>query len=360
MKIGIIGAGQLGRMLALAGYPLGSRFRFLDRSSDAPGAQVGEIVLGRFDDAEQLAALANSVDLMTFDVENVPADLLYDIADKINFLPPVPALETAQDRLREKRLFAELEIPTPRWQPVDSLDALHAAVDDIDLPAIVKTCRLGYDGRGQTVLRKLEDLQPAWERFAGVPLILEQFVRYEREVSIIGVRSTEGETAYYALTENVHEHGILRHSLAPYDVPNLQRLAEKYLQRVFDRYDYAGVLTIEFFVIDGKLVANEIAPRVHNSGHWTIEGAVTSQFENHIRAIRGLPLGDTSGLGHAAMVNFLGQLPVLEPVLAIRGAHYHDYGKSPRPMRKLGHCTITAETAAARDEGLLSLLALVG
>ena len=359
MRIGIIGAGQLGRMLALAGYPLGSRFRFLDHSRDAPGAQVGEIVLGSFDDAECLSKLAGSVDLMTFDVENVPAELLHVIADAVAFLPPVPALEAAQDRRSEKQLFADLGIPTPRWRAGDSLIELQEAQKEIGLPAILKTRRLGYDGRGQAVLRTSDDLTAAWDKFDGAALILEQFLDFERELSIIGARSTTGETACYQLTENVHREGILRYSLAPYVSSRLQSQAEDYLQRLFDRFDYAGVLTIEFFLVGGELLANEIAPRVHNSGHWTIEGAVTSQFENHIRAIRGLPLGDTTTLGHAAMLNFLGALPPLEPVLSIRGAHYHDYGKTPRPMRKLGHCTITADSAAARDDALARLKSLI-
>lgn len=360
MNIGIIGAGQLGRMLALAGYPLGSRFRFLDRSEDAPGAQVGSIVLGSFDDAEKLAELAASVDLMTFDVENVPADLLHEIAATVPFLPPVAALETTQDRRSEKQLFAALDIPTPRSHAVGSEEQLDSAVADLGLPAVLKTRRLGYDGRGQVVLRSADQVAPAWQQLGGVALILEQFVPFEQEVSIIGARNTRGETAFYPLTHNVHENGILRHSLAPYLDEHLQRAAEDYLHRLFDRFDYAGILTIEFFVVDGKLVANEIAPRVHNSGHWTIEGAVTSQFENHIRAIRGLPLGDTTARGHTAMVNFLGQLPPLEPVLSIAGAHYHDYGKQPRPGRKLGHCTVTAATAEQRDAAVAQLATLTG
>ncbi len=359
MKIGIIGAGQLGRMLALAGYPLGSRFQFLDRSADAPGAQVGDIVLGAFDDPEKLMALAGRVDLMTFDVENVPAALLDDVARQVTFLPPVAALATAQDRLAEKQLFESLDIPTPLWQAVDSRGELDQAVAALGLPAVLKTRRLGYDGRGQAMLREAADVGPGWGKLGGVPLILEQFQDFEREVSVIGARSTQGEVVFYPLTENTHEGGILRYCCAPYLAEPLQRVAERHLQALFDRFDYAGVLTIEFFVVGGELVANEIAPRVHNSGHWTIEGATTSQFENHIRAIRGLPLGDTAPLGHSATVNFLGRMPPLEPVLRISGAHYHDYGKQPRPLRKLGHCTINTPTAAARDVALADVLALV-
>ncbi len=360
MRIGIIGAGQLGRMLALAGYPLGSRFRFLDRSPDAPGAQVGEIVLGRFDDPDKLSALADGVDLMTFDVENVPGSLLHAIAARLPFLPPVSALEITQDRLSEKKLFGELGIATPRWQAVDDLASLNDAVADIGRPSVLKTRRLGYDGRGQSILTRDSDLESVYRRFDGVPLILEQFIDYEREVSVIGARSTRCECVFYPLAENVHRDGILRYSIAPFGDSQLQAAAEDYLQRLFERFDYAGVLTIEFFVVDGALVANEIAPRVHNSGHWTIEGAVTSQFENHIRAIRGLPLGSTEARGHSAMINFLGEMPALEPVLSIPGAHYHDYGKTPRPQRKLGHCTITAATPAERDAALDRLLALGG
>ncbi|MBT8144604.1 MAG: 5-(carboxyamino)imidazole ribonucleotide synthase [Gammaproteobacteria bacterium] len=359
MRIGIIGAGQLGRMLALAGYPLGSRFHFLDRSAEAPGAQVGEIVLGAFDDPQRLAELAQQVELITFDVENVPADLLNEIAAQRPFLPPVNALATAQDRLAEKQLFDSLGIATPQWHAVDSLAELETGIGAIGLPAVLKTRRLGYDGRGQMVLREPADIQTAWEKLGSWPLILEQFMPFEREVSIIGARSTGGETVYYPLSENTHQDGILHYCTAPYIDQAMQATAESYLAQLFEKFDYAGVLTIEFFVVDGQLVANEIAPRVHNSGHWTIEGARTSQFENHIRAIRGLPLGSTTPIGHSAMVNFIGQLPPLETVLAIRGAKYHDYGKSPRPLRKLGHCTITTSDAGDRDSSLQRLLQLV-
>lgn len=359
MRIGIIGAGQLGRMLALAGYPLGSRFHFLDKSADAPGAQVGEIVLGAFDDPEKLAALASHVELMTFDVENVPAPLLEALAAQTPFLPPVPALATAQDRLAEKQLFDQLGIPTPQWHPVDALEDLQRAVAALGTPAVLKTRRLGYDGRGQVVIANPRQLTSAWEQLGQWPLILEQFMPFEREVSIIGARSTTGQSVFYPLSENTHKNGILRYCTAPYPDAQLCQQAVQYLAMLFERFDYAGVLTIEFFVVDGQLVANEIAPRVHNSGHWTIEGASTSQFENHIRAIRGLPLGDTSPIGHSAMVNFIGTLPPLEAVLSVNGAKYHDYGKSPRPLRKLGHCTVTMPTPGERDTGLAALLEII-
>lgn len=358
MKVGIIGAGQLGRMLALAGYPLGLRFVFVDQSGDAPGGQVGEIIEGAFDDPAALGRLADVADVVTFDVENVPEAAVRSISDRVRFLPPVEALATAQDRLAEKRTFATLHIPTARFLPVATPEALELAVAQMGLPCVLKTRRLGYDGRGQRVLRDPGDIAPAWEALGGVPMILETFVPFEREVSVIGVRRRSGETRFYRLSENIHEEGILAYSRAPYEDPELQSTAERHIRRLMDHLDYAGVLTIEFFVHEGRLLANEMAPRVHNSGHWTIEGAVTSQFENHIRAILDLPLGETGCNGYSAMVNLLGELPSLDKVLAIPGAHFHSYGKSPRPRRKLGHCTIVAAGAADRDAALARLLTL--
>jgi 5-(carboxyamino)imidazole ribonucleotide synthase len=358
MRIGVIGAGQLGRMLALAGYPLGLRFVFLDQSADAPGAQVGRIIRGAFDDLQRLQELAADVDVVTFDVENVPVEAVQAIAATKPFFPPVKALGASQDRLYEKTLFRELKIPTPPFTPVDALEQFEAAVAKIGIPGVLKTRRLGYDGRGQYVVRSPDDVATAWKLLGGVPLIYEGFVDFSREVSIIGVRSTTGETRFYPLSANTHEAGILRHSVAPYRNASLQTQAETYLKRLLKRFDYAGVLTIEFFVKNGLLIANEMAPRVHNSGHWTIEGAETSQFENHVRAILGLPLGGTRATGHSAMMNFIGRIPTLRNILRVSGVHFHSYGKEPRPGRKLGHCTITAPSGQARDRALQQLLRL--
>ncbi len=358
MKIGIIGAGQLGRMLALAGYPLGLRFVFLDQSSDAPGGQVGRIIPGAFDDPARLRELASEVDVVTFDVENVPVTAVESIASQKPFLPPVKALGASQDRLHEKTLFQQLKIPTPPFAAVDSIEDLHAAVEKIGLPGVLKTRRLGYDGRGQFYLRKHADIEAAWRTLGSVPLIYEGFVDFTREVSIIGVRSTTGETMFYPLSANTHSQGILRYSIAPYRNAPLQKQAETYMRRLLKHLDYAGVLTIEFFVRGGKLIANEMAPRVHNSGHWTIEGAQTSQFENHVRAILGLPLGSTQANGHSAMMNFIGTIPELGNILRVSGVHFHSYGKEPRPNRKLGHCTINAPSPTARDRALQQLLRL--
>jgi len=360
MNIGIIGAGQLGRMLALAGYPLGQRFVFVDRSADAPGGQVGEIITGDFDDPQALAALADRVDVITFDVENVPESAVRPIAEKRTFLPPVEALASAQDRLDEKRIFVSLGIPTARFLPVENRATLDHAIGEIGLPAVLKTRRLGYDGRGQAFIRGPDDVDAAWQRLGRHPLILEAFVPYEREVSIIGVRRPSGEQRFYPLSENVHDGGILSHTRAPLEAPDLQATAERYCHRLMQHLDYAGVLTIEFFVREQRLLANEMAPRVHNSGHWTIEGTVCSQFENHIRAILDLPLGETAATGHAGMVNLLGELPDLAEILALPGVHFHSYGKDPRPLRKLGHCSVVRPDPAARDESLAALLRLCG
>ena len=356
MKIGIIGAGQLGQMLALAGYPLALQFRFLDSSAEAPGARVAPIVVGAFDDLKALRRLAGEVDVVTYEFENVPVAALHEMAATRPCFPPVDALRVSQDRVLEKELFGRLGIPTPPYRAVDSLTELEAAVNAIGLPCVLKTRRLGYDGRGQRVLKRRADVGPAWAALGGVPLILEGFVKFDREVSIVGARSTRGELRAYPIVTNTHREGILRVTVAPTRDARLQRAAEAHLRRVAEHFDYAGVLTIEFFVERGRLVANEMAPRVHNSGHWTIEGAVTSQFENHLRAILGLPLGDTRPVGHSAMVNYIGTMPERERILALPGTHHHDYGKAPRANRKLGHCTVVAASAAQRDTVLRQLL----
>jgi 5-(carboxyamino)imidazole ribonucleotide synthase len=279
----------------------------------------------------------------------VPVAALQQVAATHPVWPPVEALRVSQDRLLEKQLFNKLKIPTPPFRAVESLAELRAAVRALGLPCVLKTRRLGYDGKGQRCLRKPADLEPAWNALGGVPLILEGFVDFEREVSIVGVRSTRGEVRAYPIAANTHKEGILRVTLAPHRNPVLQKAAEIHLKRLLRHFDYAGVLTIEFFVHKGRLVANEMAPRVHNSGHWTIEGAATSQFESHLRAILGLPLGETAPVGHCAMVNFIGVLPDRDAILALPGVHWHDYGKEPRPGRKLGHCTVVAGSAVERD-----------
>jgi 5-(carboxyamino)imidazole ribonucleotide synthase len=360
MTVGIVGAGQLGRMLALAGYPLGQDFLFLDRSADTPGGQVAPILCGEFTDRSLLADLAERSDVLTFDWENISVEALRELkkgnGKRPVICPPVTALAAAQDRVSEKKLFEKLRIPTTRWRSVDSRDQLLQAAREIGLPGVIKTRRLGYDGKGQAVVRSEADLDRAWQELGSAPLIYEEWVPFEREVSIIGARSRNGEIAVYPLNDNLHSGGILRLTRAPYGSPLLQRQAARFLERVLLHFRYVGVLTIEFFVRKGSLVANEMAPRVHNSGHWTIEGAETSQFENHVRAILGLPLGSTRALGHSAMINLIGTMPPVKRLLAHEGVHVHDYGKDERPGRKLGHCTFVAQTPKARDTRARRLL----
>jgi len=344
VTIGILGGGQLGYMLALAGYPLGLHFRFLDPSPEAPVGRIAQRVTADFSDQAALEKFSSGLELVTYEFENVPVEAAEFLAARVPVYPPPVALETAQDRLKEKQLFQKLGIATTEFVPVSKPNELDAALKKIGLPAVLKTCRMGYDGKGQWILRTTEDVAKAKSELPAVPLILERFVPFTRELSILAVRSSNGETAVYPLVENHHRGGILRLSLgpAPRLEPPIQRAAENAARHVLESLKYVGVLAIEFFEHDGRLLANEMAPRVHNSGHWTIEGAVTSQFENHLRAVLGMPLGSTGLTGHSAMLNLIGELPESAEVLAVPDTHLHLYGKSPRPGRKLGHVTLRA------------------
>jgi 5-(carboxyamino)imidazole ribonucleotide synthase len=339
-------------MLALAGIPLGLQFRFLDPSPDAPAAQLGTHVAEDFNDTEALQHFAQGLDVVTYEFENVPVASAKFLSERVPVYPPVEALEVAQDRLTEKSYFQKLDVPTPRFAAVNTREELDAAIAQIGLPAVLKTRRFGYDGKGQSVLRDTEDVAGAWQSLGGVPLILEEFVPFEREVSILAVRARDGATAFYPLVENHHHEGILRLSLAPAPslTSELQTLAEEYARRLLQSLNYVGVLAIEFFQRGDELMVNEFAPRVHNSGHWTIEGAVSSQFENHMRAVCGLPLGETRALGHCAMHNLIGTLPDVPRVLATPGAHLHLYGKEPKPGRKIGHITLCEENQGTLNE----------
>ena len=354
MIVGILGGGQLGRMLALAGYPLGLRFRFLDPNPSAPAGHVGELITGNFTDPAILDRFADGLSVITFEFENVPLQTAQQLNARVPVFPPPPALDAGQDRLAEKRLFKRVGIPLPPWQSVESHANLKSAAAAVGLPAVLKTRRLGYDGKGQFVLRAEHDIDRAWDTLTGGSFVLEKFVPFDRELSIIAVRNRRGDTRFYPLVENHHRLGILRWSHAP--APNLtsaiQKKAEHHAAAVLDALNYVGVLAIEFFEKDGDLFANEMAPRVHNSGHWTIEGARTSQFENHLRAILDLPLGDPDALGHSAMLNLIGNLPSTAECCAIPEAHLHLYGKSPRPERKLGHLTFQSSDPS-RVEQLL-------
>ncbi len=358
-RIGIVGAGQLGRMLALAGYPLGLSCVFLDRSADAPGAQVAPIIVGDLADPEKLQELASRSDVVTFDWENIAGSALAPLRHISAVRPPRAALEVSQDRVREKALFVKLQIPVAPHAAVDSIAQLSRAVLELGAPGVLKTRRLGYDGKGQFVLRSARDIEAAWATLGGVGLIYEKFQAFSREVSLVGARSARGDMVFYPLSSNTHGNGILHYGIAPFPGAGLQRAAQKYMRRVMRALSYVGILAIEFFVVAGRLIANEMAPRVHNSGHWTIEGCATSQFQNHLRAICDLPLGSTSALGHTAMINFLGTMPDKDALLAIDGLAYHDYGKQPRPGRKVGHCTILKKHARDRDQALQRALKLI-
>jgi 5-(carboxyamino)imidazole ribonucleotide synthase len=344
VTIGILGGGQLGYMLALAGYPLGLHFRFLDPSPEAPVGRIAPRVTADYTDQAALEKFASGLELVTYEFENVPVEAARFLAEHIPVYPPPAALEAAQDRHAEKDLFRNLGIATAEFAPVSNSRELDTAVKAVGLPAVLKTSRMGYDGKGQWILRSTDDVVKAKSELPTAKLILERFVPFTRELSVLAVRSRSGESAIYPLVENHHRSGILRLSLAPAPrlEPPIQRAAENAAHRVLESLKYVGVLAIEFFEHQGNLLANEMAPRVHNSGHWTIEGAVTSQFENHLRAVLGLPLGSAAPAGHCAMLNLIGDLPDSSEVLAVPDAHLHLYGKSPRPGRKLGHLTLRA------------------
>ena len=347
MRIGIIGAGQLGQMLGHAAHKLGHKCFFLDPSLSPPAATVGPVVQAPFDDRVALAVLADKCDVLTFEFENVPVSALADIADLVPIYPPLEALRHAQDRLAEKKLFASLNIPIPVYRRIDSPADLEAAAESIGLPLVVKTRRMGYDGKGQFVLQDAARIDDAWNELGASALIAEQWVAFDCEVSAIGVRNVSGDIASYCLTQNEHSGGILRASRAPFDEAELTEQAERHMRKLLEHLDYVGVLALELFVSDGMLLANEFAPRVHNSGHWTIDGAVTSQFTNHLLAITNEHPGPTGNLGHAGMVNLIGQIP--DTARTLSHGCLHDYGKTPRPGRKLGHITVVADSNAARD-----------
>jgi 5-(carboxyamino)imidazole ribonucleotide synthase len=344
-RVGIVGGGQLGRMLALAGYPLGIECITLDPSPGSPAAQVAPALVGAYDDLERLAELAGRSDVLTYEFENVPVEAARFTQTLRPVYPPPESLEAAQDRLTEKRLFEKVGLEVPPYEAVDSLDELTDALARIGTPAVLKTRRLGYDGKGQAVIHDAVLAEDAWRAIGEVPAILERLVAFDRELSILSARGRDGSVACYPLVENHHRDGILRLSVAPAPdlTRDLQDRAESFARAVMDRLEYVGVMAIELFQVGDELLGNEMAPRVHNSGHWTIEGAGTSQFENHLRAVTGLPLGSTEARGSSAMVNLIGAVPDTAAITDITGAHLHLYGKEPRPGRKLGHVTIVAE-----------------
>ncbi|MFK2879035.1 5-(carboxyamino)imidazole ribonucleotide synthase [Rhodanobacter hydrolyticus] len=348
--LGILGGGQLARMLALAAAPLGVNSLVVDSAADACAGQVAPLVKADWGDYATLEEFARKVDVVTFDFENVPAETAQWLAERVAVFPNPRALAVAQDRLAEKTLFRECGLHTPEFMAVDDRTGLDRALAAVGAPAILKTRRLGYDGKGQFRLKSLADADAAWAALGAQAakhgLILEAFVPFQRELSVVAVRGRDGDFRTWPLTRNWHVDGVLSMSLAPApQIDELQPRATALARTLAEHLDYVGVFALELFVKDGELLGNEMAPRVHNSGHWTIEGAHTSQFENHVRAVLGLPLGDTGARGQSAMFNWIGELPDPAPVLRGVDAHWHDYGKSARAGRKVGHATVCAPDA---------------
>lgn len=360
MITAVLGGGQLARMLALAGAPLGLRTRCLDPSADAVAGHVSELIVAEFDDVAALGRLAQGAEVCTFEFENVPVAATEWLTEHATVHPHPRALGIGQDRVQEKQLFQRLGIGVAKFEAASTLEGLRQAVETVGAPCIIKTRRLGYDGRGQVRLQPGDDLAQAIDAaYASLTenyhsgLVVEGMVPFDRELSVLAVRSRSGEIACYPLVENEHEGGILRRSRAP--APNLspevQVEAAQIATTLLNELDYVGVLAIELFDVGGTLLANEMAPRVHNSGHWTIEGSVCSQFENHLRAVHGLPLGSTEMAqgGVATMINLIGEMPARQQLLSLPGVHVHDYGKSARANRKLGHATVVGQDRAEVD-----------
>ncbi|MDQ4064469.1 MAG: 5-(carboxyamino)imidazole ribonucleotide synthase [Actinomycetota bacterium] len=362
MRVGVVGGGQLGRMLGLAGVPLGCTFTFLDPSEGAGARAVGDLLVGSYDDDARLAELAARSDVVTYEFENVPADAARRLEETVPVLPPPRSLDLTQDRASEKQLFEKCGIDVAPYALASSRDEIAHALDEVGYPAVVKTRREGYDGKGQFVVRSPAGFQERAMDVAERPLLVEQLVELRRELSIIAVRSRAGDVVTYPLVENLHHEGILRVTRAPADdVAALEEPAERAVRTLLDELGHVGMLTVELFETrDGRLLGNEMAPRVHNSGHWTIEGAETSQFENHIRAITGLPLGTTTPRGFSAMVNLVGGVPDASDVLAVPGAHLHLYDKETRPGRKVGHITVRRDARGAVEDALSALVGLPG
>lgn len=353
MKIGVVGGGQLGRMMGLAGIPLGLEFRFLDPNPAAPAAAVGELIVGDLNDPAALGALTKGIDYLTYEIENIEVEPLQKLTPMP--LPPIASLTAAQDRRHEKQLFAALKIPAAKYAVIESDRDLGDAAASIGFPAVLKANRNGYDGRGQRFVNNLTELIQAWQNLATDGALLESLIPFDSEVSMIAVRNRNGDQRYYPLTENHHDNGILRLSRTPAAAAELEPQARRHMAAIMAELKHVGVLTVEFFQQGNLLLANEMAPRVHNSGHWTIEGAETSQFENHLRAICGLPLGSTAAVGFAAMVNLIGAIPPSELLLNNPALHLHDYGKTPRANRKVGHCTLVDPDGEQLDRRLEKL-----
>ena len=357
MKIGVLGAGQLGRMLALSAYPLGHQMRFLALSEEDPSSLLGKTFIHN-NNPEMVSNFADSSDIVTYESENTDVTIVNEISKNTKVYPSDKSLYISQHRGREKALLDTLKIPCAPYQMVNSLDDLKSAIKNIGIPSILKTATDGYDGKGQFLIKSEAQIDEAWEKMSGVDAILEGFINFKRELSLIAVRGIDGSLEYYPLVENSHHEGILRLTIAPAQniSVSLQNKAEEYMSSLLKEIKHVGVLTIELFESDDGLLVNEIAPRVHNSGHWTIEGAQTSQFENHIRAITESPLGQTTMTSKfSAMINIIGVHGPIQKVLETKNAHLHLYNKAERTGRKLGHITLTSNSIDELNKTIDSL-----
>lgn len=372
--IGVLGGGQLGKMLARAGEPMGLRFRFLDPSPDACAAPLGQLFVGDYADRGLLERFADGVDVVTYEHEHLPAATLEWLGERTIVRPGVQSLREVQNRVTQRRLLSRAGVGQTDHEVIDQAmiarsgggaAALEAAIERIGAPGILKTATGGYDGKGQARIRSVEDCERAWSELNPETAVYERFVDFDRELSIVGVRSANGHKRFYPLVQSWHEKGILVRTLAPAPgdsstIQSLQEQAERCAGAIVDELGHVGAFALELFQVPGAdgptVIANEFAGRVHNTGHWTIEGAVTSQFESHLLAITGAELGSTQmSVGAAAMINFIGELPRsgLGKRLEDAGASQHDYGKCPAPGRKVGHATLTTPSA----EELIALLA---
>ena len=363
MRIGILGGGQLGRMLALAGVPLGARFGFLDPADDPCAAAVGPVTRADWEDLEAVRRWAADFDAITYEFENVPPATLAAAAEQAAVAPGPGVLEVACDRLAEKRAFTAIGLEVPRYEPVDDADAATASLERIGRPAMLKARRGGYDGKGQAVLGAETDGPTIAAAFAtiGRPCLLEERIAFDAEMSIAVVRGRDGRSLSWPVSRNVHVGGILaetRGGIAaahPALEPQVVVEAAEGVRRLAESLDYVGVLAVEFFLAGGRLLANEMAARVHNSFHWTMDHAATGQFENHVRAVAGWQLGATDAPRPAAMLNLVGAVPAVADVPADGRHHLHLYGKPPRPGRKLGHLNLVADDVDELERRITAL-----
>ncbi len=358
--VGVLGGGQLAQMLALEGYPLGFRFVFFDPTVDACAGLVGELVVADYNNEIALEEFAKRCDFITYDFENVPVKAAEFVAKNAQVFPHPKILEVAQDRLKEKVLFQRLDLPVGAFHSVDSYSELVFACRSCHHNGFLKTRTMGYDGKGQYRITEKTDLKALWNEIEGGSYILEEAVDFKREISVIVARNIDGDTAFYPLCENKHKNGILTTTLVPAVKSDASEQAYEYARKVADELNYVGVLVIEMFETENGLFINEMAPRVHNSGHWSIEGAVTSQFENHLRSGMGLAIGSTEmSQGYSAMINWIGEIPNIALNTNEKGIHWHIYGKENRKGRKVGHATVVADNAQDLHNKVVKLAKLL-